>query len=109
MTIKDETMRDTDMRLDGNVLGGVFSELFVEDMTRSRTTCAACGYAGPLAELHVYPQAPGMVARCPACGSVQLRVVADHRRWWLDFSGTRCIEVTLAATTPSAGEVIQEP
>lgn len=92
-------MSDTQTRLDGNVLSGILSELFVVDMTRARTTCAHCRNVGMVAELHVYAQAPGTVARCSTCDGVQLRVVAGGGRWWLDLSGIRCVEIAKPAAS----------
>src|SRR6478609_7443337 len=41
--------------------------------------CEHCGAAGALAELRVYTRAPGIVARCPSCGSVVLVLVDAGR------------------------------
>jgi hypothetical protein len=56
--------------LDGNAIAGALSEAFGREMTTETGVCRTCGTAGLLAELRVYMQAPGMVARCPRCGSV---------------------------------------
>jgi hypothetical protein len=80
-------------RIDGNALGGVLSEVFVADLTMATTTCAACRAVALLAELHVYLDAPGAVARCPGCGSVQLRLVSNETQVWLDLTGIRVLEI----------------
>ena len=45
----------------------------------------------------VYADAPGLVARCAACGEVVLRLVRSDGRAWLDLRGTRCLQLTLPA------------
>jgi hypothetical protein len=88
---------NADVVLDGNVLAGVFGELFQHEMTIARGTCGACGLSGPLAETRVYPEAPGAVARCPGCGEVLFTIVKDGGRYWLGFDRLRCLEVHAAA------------
>jgi hypothetical protein len=85
-----------DVVLDGNVLAGVFGELFQHEMTIARGTCGACGLSGPLAETRVYPEAPGAVARCPGCGEVLFTIVKDGGRYWLGFDRLRCLEIHAA-------------
>jgi hypothetical protein len=85
-----------DVVLDGNVLAGVFGELFQHEMTIARGTCGECGRSGPLAETHVYPEAPGAVARCPGCGEVLFTIVKDGGRYWLGFDRLRCLEIHTA-------------
>jgi hypothetical protein len=83
--------------VDGNALGGVLGEVFAADLTMATTTCAGCRGVAPLASLRVYLDAPGAVARCPACGGVQVRVVRHESRSWLDLSGIRVLEIPGAA------------
>ena len=87
---------DADVVLDGNVLAGVFGELFQHEMTIAQGTCGECGRAGPLAEVCVYPEAPGAVARCPGCGQVLFAIVKDGGRYWLGFDRLRCLEIRAA-------------
>ena len=61
--------------LDGNAIAGLLFEHFETEMTTERGTCAHCGAAAQVAELRVYPSAPGTVARCPTCGSVVMVLV----------------------------------
>jgi hypothetical protein len=84
--------------VDGNALGGVLSEVFAADLTMATTTCAGCRGVAPLAVLHVYLDAPGAVARCPGCGTVQMRLVHSETRFWLDLSGIRVLEIPRAAS-----------
>src|SRR5215218_6118139 len=60
-------MEDVDLRVDGNAVGGLLSELFVYEMTSARSTCANCGAVGEVGTLLVYVHAPGTVIRCPRC------------------------------------------
>lgn len=84
---------ETDLMVDGNMLAGVFGELFQYEMTVARGTCGGCGRSGPLAEAHVYAEAPGAVARCPGCGEVLFTIVKDETRYWLGFDRLRCLEI----------------
>jgi hypothetical protein len=36
--------------------------------------------------------APGAVVRCPACEQVLMRIVKGRGRYWIDLTGTRCLE-----------------
>ena len=84
-------------RVDGNALGGILGEVFAADLTMATTTCRSCRGEAPLAVLQVYLDAPGAVARCPGCSAVQLRVVRNEKRWWLDLSGIQVLEIPASA------------
>ncbi len=81
--------------LDGNVLGGDLGELFTADITAATGRCASCGTVSAIAQTRVYAQAPGMVARCPGCGEVMLRLVRAPGRAWLDLRGITCLQLAL--------------
>ncbi len=81
--------------VDGNMLAGVLRELFTVDVTTAVGKCASCGASGAIAQAHVYPDAPGMVARCPACGAVLLRLVRGPDRVWLDLCGVTSLQVAM--------------
>jgi Zn finger protein HypA/HybF involved in hydrogenase expression len=81
--------------LDGNALGGALGELFAVDVTTAVGQCASCGTSSAIAEARVYPSALGMVARCPTCDEVTVRVVRGEDRAWLDLSGISCLQVAL--------------
>lgn len=81
--------------VDGNALAGDLREVFAVDMTMATGRCAACGYRGAVATLRVYHRAPGLVARCPHCEEVVLRVVRGPDRVWLDLRGTINLEIPL--------------
>jgi Family of unknown function (DUF6510) len=73
--------------LDGNVIAGALGELFAFDVSLAVAKCAGCGHTGLVAEVVVYADAPGMVARCPGCSDVLFRLVRAPNRAWLDMSG----------------------
>lgn len=79
-------------RLDGNAIGGLLQEIFTLEMTTAETTCAGCGAINAVGRVHVYLDAPGAVVRCPACQSVLMKIVHGRGRYWVDLSGTRCLE-----------------
>jgi len=53
----------------------------------SEGRCAACGTTQCLAEAHLYMHGPGLVARCPACEHVLLRLVNVRGHMFLDVRG----------------------
>ena len=81
--------------MDGNMLGGTLSELFTMDVTGAVGTCVSCGARWAIAQARVYPHAPGMVARCPACDAVLLRLVRGPDRAWLDLRGVTSLQVAM--------------
>lgn len=85
----------TGQHLDGNVLAGPLREIFAVDVSVATTRCANCGLAGPVATLHVYTRAPGLVARCPGCDEVVLRLVRGPDTAWLDLRGTVTLQIPL--------------
>jgi Family of unknown function (DUF6510) len=86
-------METSELKLDGNAIGGELLELFGVEMTFAQGTCASCGNRAPMAEVDVYMHAPGIVARCRTCEAVLLRIVHGRDRTWLDVSGLRGLEV----------------
>jgi hypothetical protein len=72
-------------RLDGNAIAGELLDIYGEDMTTALGTCAGCGAARPLAELAVYMQGPGVVARCSSCENVMVVIV--------EIRGVRCVDL----------------
>ncbi len=85
---------------DGNALAGPLSEIFTVDVTTAVGRCTGCGSTGPLARLRVYGAGPGLVARCPDCEQVVLRLVRSPDSAWLDLRGT----VSLRIPLPLAGQ-----
>jgi hypothetical protein len=84
-------------RLDGNALAGPLREVFAVDVTAATVRCAGCARVGVVAELHVYAHAPGLVARCPACEKVVLRLVRGPDQAWLDLRGSVYLELPLSS------------
>jgi hypothetical protein len=80
---------------DGNALAGPLSELFTVDLTGATCQCTGCGSRNPVARLQVYSHAPGLVARCPDCGHVILRLVRSPDAVWLDLRGTVSLRIPL--------------
>ena len=80
---------------DGNALAGPLSEILAFDVTTAETRCECCARTGPVASLRVYEHAPGLVARCPACEEVVLRLVRTPEAAWLDMRGTTALRVPL--------------
>jgi uncharacterized protein DUF6510 len=76
--------------LDGNSIAGTLRSVFGTEMTGAAGTCAMCGAEGPVGELRVYPDAPGIVGRCPDCESILL-VIVERR-------GFSCVDVSGFAT-----------
>jgi hypothetical protein len=82
--------------LDGNAAGGVLGQIFVVEMTTAEVICANCDAVGPIGAALVYAMAMGTIIRCPGCGEALMRIAHEPQRYWLDFSGTRLMQ--LAAT-----------
>jgi hypothetical protein len=80
---------------DGNALAGPLGEIFAVDVTRASARCANCGTTGPVAALQVYSHAPGLVARCPGCAAVVMRLVRSPDAAWLDLRGTVRLRIPL--------------
>jgi hypothetical protein len=87
-------MLGSDLKLDGNAVAGLLQELFGVEMTVADAVCGNCHQHNEVGRADVYLNAPGVVARCPGCGHVVMRIVRGGGRVWLDLSGTRCLEFT---------------
>lgn len=79
--------------IDGNALAGVLSEVFISDVTAARARCGNCGRTSPLAEAMVYPDAPGLVARCSSCDHVLVVVVQADSGVVLSLAGLDTIDL----------------
>jgi Family of unknown function (DUF6510) len=86
-------MHDNDLRLDGNAVAGLLSELFATEATTVVLACASCGAEGAIGALHVYARGPGAVLRCPACTSVLMRVAEIRGRLVADMRGVARLEL----------------
>ena len=84
---------------DGNALAGHVHDLFRVDLTTAVGRCTNCGREGPMAEVRVFDHAPGVVARCPTCDQVLLRLVQGSGRAWLDLRGLTYLQLPVAEVT----------
>lgn len=66
-------------------------------MTLAEGTCGNCGKSGPLAEVHVYLNAPGSVLRCSSCGQVLITIVRAREEVWLNLGGIRRLRFEVSA------------
>lgn len=85
----------TQQYMDGNALAGPLREIFAVDVTAAVQRCVHCGQTGPVAVLRVYVHAPGLVARCPGCDEVVLRLVRAPDAAWLDLTGTMNLRIPI--------------
>ena len=92
-------MTSSDLWSDGNALAGPLHDLFRVDVTAAIGRCTACGRTAPMAEVRVFDHAPGVVARCPACEQVLLRLVRDRGRAWLDLRGLTWLQLPVPQET----------
>jgi hypothetical protein len=72
---------------DTNALAGPLQDVFRVDVTTAVGRCTGCGRTAAMAEVRVFDHAPGVVARCPTCDQVLLRLVRGSGRAWLDLRG----------------------
>jgi Zn finger protein HypA/HybF involved in hydrogenase expression len=83
--------------LDGNAMGGALGELFAVDVTAAVGRCASCGTSSAIGEARVYPNSPGLIARCPTCDEITVRLVRGVDRAWLDLRGITSLQLALPA------------
>lgn len=79
--------------LDGNMLAGPLADVFVAAIAEATAVCDGCGREDPIAAWHVYGPGPGLVARCPGCHQVTLRLVAAPGAFWLDLRGVQTLRL----------------
>jgi hypothetical protein len=84
---------------DGNALAGSLQDLFRVDATAAVGRCAGCGRTAAMAEVRVFDHAPGVVARCPVCDQVLLRLVRGPGRAWLDLRGLSYLQLPAPEAT----------
>ena len=80
------------IRLDGNSIGGILESIFGRDLTEALGICGNCGAERHVGALHVY-RAAGIVARCPDCEAVILRIVEAGDQTWIDLQGFATLQV----------------
>jgi len=78
---------------DTNALAGPLQDVFRVDVTTAVGRCTGCGRTAAMAEVRVFDHAPGVVARCPTCDQVLLRLVRGPGRAWLDLRGLAYLQL----------------
>ena len=86
-------MISDEQQLDGNAAGGVLGQIFVFEMTTAQVICAYCGAVEAIGAAIVYMTAMGTIIRCPGCGEALMRIVQGPQCYWIDFSGTRLLQL----------------
>ena len=86
-------MTGSNLWTDGNALAGRLQDIVRVDITTAIGRCTGCGRTAPMAEVRVFDHAPGVVARCPTCDQVLLRLVRDRGRAWLDLRGLSYLQL----------------
>jgi Family of unknown function (DUF6510) len=92
-------MTGSNLWSDGNALAGHMQDVFRVDVTTAVGRCTQCGRTGPMAEVRVFDHAPGVVARCPVCDQVLLRLVRGSGRAWLDLRGLTYLQLAVPEET----------
>jgi hypothetical protein len=86
-------MTSDEQQLDGNAAGGVLGQIFAFEMTTAEVICAHCNTVEPIGATMVYATAMGTIIRCRGCGEALMRIAHGPQRYWIDFSGTRLLEL----------------
>jgi Family of unknown function (DUF6510) len=86
-------MDDRDLRLDGNAVAGMLSEVLAVEPTLGMAACAGCGASNQVGALLAYVHGMGAVLHCPGCDAVMLRVGHTPDRVWLDLRGMRSLRL----------------
>ena len=84
---------------DGSALTGPLRSVLAVEVTAAVGRCGGCGRTGPMAEVRVFDRAPGVVARCPVCEQVLLRLVRGGGRAWLDLRGLTYLQLPVPEET----------
>jgi ribosomal protein S27E len=86
-------MTSSNQWTDGNALAGPLQDVLRIEVTTAVGRCSGCGRTAPMAEVRVFDHAPGVVARCPVCDQVLLRLVRGPSHTWLDVRGLTFLQV----------------
>ena len=92
-------MTGSNLWSDGNALACHVHDLFRVDLSTAVGRCTQCGRTAPMAEVRVFDHAPGVVARCPTCDQVLMRLVRDPGRAWLDLRGLSYLQLAIPEQT----------
>ena len=82
---------------DGTALTGPLHSVLGMEITTAVGRCTGCGRTASMADVRVFDRAPGLVARCPVCDQVLLRLVQGPGRAWLDLRGLSYLQVPVPA------------
>ena len=92
-------MTSSNLGSDGTALTAPLQAVLGVEITTAVGRCTQCGRTSPMAEVRVFDQAPGVVARCPVCGQVLLRLVRGPGRAWLDLRGLTYLQFPVPDAT----------
>jgi ribosomal protein S27E len=92
-------MTSSKLWTDGTALTGPFQSVLGMEITAAVGRCTGCGRTAPMAEVHVFDHAPGVIARCPVCDQVLLRLVHGPGRAWLDLRGVTYLQLPVPEAT----------
>ena len=92
-------MTSANLWADGRALAGPLHDVVAFDVTAAVGRCTGCGRTAAMAEVRVFDHAPGLVARCPTCDQVLLRLVRDRGRAWLDLRGLVYLQLAVPDQT----------
>jgi hypothetical protein len=84
---------------DGTTLAGPLQDIFCADVSAAIGRCTTCGRTAPMATIRVFDHAPGVIARCPTCDQVLLRLVHGPGRAWLDLRGLSYLQLPAPEAT----------
>jgi Zn finger protein HypA/HybF involved in hydrogenase expression len=77
--------------VDGNAIAGALFEHFGHEMTMAEVRCLHCRTTTLMAQLRVYMNAPGAVARCPTCNGVVMVIVSVRETERFDMSNVEMV------------------
>jgi Family of unknown function (DUF6510) len=92
-------MTGSNLWSDGNALAGPLQSVIGLEVTTAIGRCMGCGRTAPMADVRVFDHAPGVVARCPNCDQVLLRLVRGSGRAWLDLRGLAYLQLPVPEQT----------
>ncbi len=79
-------------RVDGNAAGGLLLELFGQDMTGARATCAHCDHEAALADAVAEMDAAGVILLCRGCGHTLVTYLRAEGRRTLSIGGLASLQ-----------------
>jgi Family of unknown function (DUF6510) len=92
-------MTSSNLWSSGSALAGPLQDVLGVEVTAAAGRCTGCGRTGPMVEVRVFDHAPGVIARCPTCDQVLLRLVRGPGRAWLDLRGLTYLQLPVPEAT----------